>query len=174
MESANSLHQAEFLKDTMKSLKVNRILSGQERILPLLPLEQPYIAAADTLQASWNLQAEIIDLRFLNPLNYQPLIESVKKTGKVVLVSDACERGSFLNTIASHLTRYAFDYLDAPPAVIGSRNWITPAAEMEDLFFPQPEWIIDAVHELILPLDGHRCTTNQSIMESIRRNRLGV
>ncbi len=132
------------------------------------------LAAADVLQDRWNLKAEVIDLRFLNPLNYHPMIESVKKTGKVLLVSDACERGSFLHTVASHLTRYAFDFLDAPPAVLGSRNWITPAAEMEDLFFPQPEWIIDAVHELILPLEGHRCTTNQSTLEDKRRNRLGV
>ena len=46
----------------------------------------------------------------------------------------------------------AFDYLDAPVAVVGSRNWITPAAEMEELYFPQNDWIIDAIHERILPL----------------------
>ena len=41
-----------------------------------------------------------------------------------------------------------------PVAVVGSRNWITPPAELEDDFFPQKEWIIDALHERILLLPG--------------------
>ena len=76
----------------------------------------------------------------------------MQKTGKLVLASDACERGSFLHSIASTVTQLAFDALDGPPVVVGSRNWITPGAEMEQTFFPQPEWIIDAIHERLLPL----------------------
>ncbi len=132
------------------------------------------MSSADVLKDSYGLEAEVIDLRFINPLNYEILIESVKKTGRAVLASDASERGSFLHTVASNLGRYAFDYLDAPPVVVGSRNWITPAAEMEDLFFPNASWIVDAVHEQVLPLEGHKVNTNQTSGESIRRNRLGV
>jgi len=91
-----------------------------------------------------------------------------------VLVSDACERGSFLHTIASNITQFVFDYLDGPVVVVGSRNWITPAAEMESSFFPQKEWIIDAIHERLYPLDLHQATTDQSITEQIRRNKIGV
>ena len=68
----------------------------------------------------------------------------------------------------------AFDSLDAPVAVVGARNWITPAAEMEDTFFPQKEWILDTIHERVLPLKGHAVTTNQGVGEMLRRNRLGV
>ncbi len=132
------------------------------------------MAAAAQLKEAYGLDAEVIDLRFINPLNYEPLVESVKKTGRVVLASDASERGSYLHTVASNLGRYAFDYLDAPPVVVGSRNWITPPAEMEDLFFPNGSWIIDAVHEQILPLDGHKAGSNQTSGESIRRNKIGV
>ena len=92
----------------------------------------------------------------------------------MILTSDACERGSFLHTIASNATQLAFDYLDGPVAVVGSRNWITPAAEMEWSFFPQKEWIIDAIHERLIPLTNHEVTTNQSVGELQRRNRLGV
>ena len=74
--------------------------------------------------------------RFINPLNYQKIVESVEKTGKVVLVSDACERGSFLHTMASTISQLAFNYLDGPVAVVGARNWITPPAELEEAFFP--------------------------------------
>jgi len=129
---------------------------------------------ADELQETYNVSAEVIDLRFINPLNYDLLVESVKKTGKVVLASDACERNSFLHTVASNLTQLAFDELDGPPVVVGSRNWITPAAEMEDVFFPQKEWIIDAIHERIYPLPGHQVSTVQTYGEIVRRNRLGV
>ena len=113
-------------------------------------------------------------MRFLNPLNYGPLVESVKKTGKVVIASDATERGSFAHTIASNLTQLGFDYLDGPPAVVGSRNWITPAAELEDMFFPTKEWILDTIHERILPIPGYTPTRSFTDVELMRRSKLGV
>jgi 2-oxoisovalerate dehydrogenase E1 component len=58
--------------------------------------------------------------------------------------------------------------------VVGSRNWITPAAELEAAFFPQPGWLIDAIHEKILPLKGHEPATNQTTGELARRSRLGI
>ncbi|MEJ5189047.1 MAG: thiamine pyrophosphate-dependent enzyme, partial [Breznakiellaceae bacterium] len=93
--------------------------------------------AAKLLEERWGLSAEVIDLRFINPLKYDLLVESVQKTGRLLLASDAVERGNFLHTVASMVQTLAFDYLDAPVAVVGSRNWITPAAEMESLYFPQ-------------------------------------
>jgi len=134
----------------------------------------PAIEAANELEKKYNVSTEVIDLRFINPLNYKTLVESVKKTGKVLIVSDACERASFSHTVASNISQFVFDYLDAPIAVIGSRNWITPAAEMETLFFPQKEWIIDTIHERLYPLDGHKVTTDQSITEQLRKNKIGV
>ncbi len=132
------------------------------------------LEAADVLKETYGVESEVIDLRFINPLKYEKLIESVKKTGRVLLASDASQRGSFLHTIASNLGRLAFDYLDGPPVVVGARNWITPPAEMEDLFFPQKEWLIDAVHEQILPLPGHTVSTIQTNGEFLRRTGAGV
>ncbi len=132
------------------------------------------LEAADVLQEKYGLSAEVIDTRFITPLNLEPLVESVKKTGRLVLASDACDRGSFLHNLAANLTNLAFDYLDAPAVVVGSRNWITPCAEMESCFFPQKEWILDAIHERILPLPGHQPTTVQTNGELLRRSRLGV
>jgi 2-oxoisovalerate dehydrogenase E1 component len=117
------------------------------------------IEAAEKLEKDYGISAEVIDLRFINPLNYEKIIESVKKTGKVLLSSDASERGSYLHTVASNISRLAFDYLDAPPVVVGSRNWITPPAEMEDYFFPQVAWMLDHVHEHIMPLAGYAVST---------------
>jgi len=129
---------------------------------------------ARELEAKFAVEAEVVDLRFINPLDYGPIVESVKKTGRLLLASDAAERGSFLHTVASNVQSLAFDYLDAPVTVVGSRNWITPAAEQEELYFPQKSWILDAIHERILPLPGYAPGTAQTTLEIARRARLGV
>ena len=132
------------------------------------------VEAADLLEQRYGLSCDIYDLRSINPLDYEPLVDSVRKTGKVLVASDACERGSFANDVAANLSQLAFDSLDAPPVVVGSRNWITPCAEVEEDFFPQPSWILDAIHERILPLEGHQLSTNPSYGELQRRHRAGV
>lgn len=130
--------------------------------------------AAKVLEETHGLSVEVVDLRFINPLNYETIAESVRKTGRLLLASDAAERGSFLHTVASNVQTLTFDDLDAPVAVVGSRNWITPAAELEQLYFPQADWIVDAVHERILPLKNHRSATVQTTLDLVRRQRLGV
>ncbi len=134
----------------------------------------PVMKAAGTLKEKYGLSAEIIDARTLVPFNYTPVIESVKKTGKILLASDASSRGSFLKEMAQSITELAFDYLDAPPVAVGSRNWITPAYEMEEYFFPQPEWIIDAIHQKIVPLKNHKPRHDFSEEKIIALNREGV
>jgi 2-oxoisovalerate dehydrogenase E1 component len=132
------------------------------------------LEAVEELEARYGVSAELIDARFINPLNYERILESVKKTGKVLLTSDACERASYLQDMAATITQAAFDDLDGPPVVVGSRNWITPGADLEDAFFPQKAWIIDAVHGRLLPLPGHQVATDQSLKELLRRSRAGV
>ncbi len=132
------------------------------------------LEAADKLQAEHGLSAEVIDARFLNPLNYQPIVQSVRKTGKLLLTSDASERGSFLHTMASNISQLAFDFLDGPVAVLGSRNWITPPAELDESFFPGADWMIDIIHERLLPLPGYRPGTRQRKAEILSRNRAGI
>ena len=143
-------------------------------LITLGPVLYSGLQVADELKEKYGLEVELIDLRFVNPLNYDKLVESVKKTGRVILASDAVERGSVLHNIADNLTTLCFDELDAPPVVIGAKNWISPAAEMEKDYFPQPDWIIDAIHERILPLPGHTVKHNYTNGELLRINRLGV
>jgi 2-oxoisovalerate dehydrogenase E1 component len=130
--------------------------------------------AAKILEKKYNLSAEVIDARSLVPFNYDLVIESIKKTGRIVITGDASGRGSFMRDLASNITELAFDYLDAPPVVVGSRNWITPAHELEDYFFPQPEWIVDAIHERMLPLPGHTPENDFTEEEQLDRNARGI
>ena len=62
----------------------------------------------------------------------------------------------------------------SPPVVVASRNWITPAHELEKYFFPQADTIIDAIHEKIMPIAGYTPTHNFTTIEKMRRSKEGV
>ena len=131
--------------------------------------------AADTLAKSYGLSAELISLHSLVPLDYSKICASVAKTGRVALVSDACARGSFLNDVARNVTELCFDDLDAPPVVVGAQNWIAPPFEFDEFYFPQASWILDAIDEKLLALEGHVPTVNSYVpAEQMRRARAGV
>lgn len=130
--------------------------------------------AADILKEKYGLSAELIDARTLVPFNYETVMASVKKTGRILLTSDANERGSYLKDMAQNITELCFDDLDAPPVVVGSRNWIIPAHELEDYYFPQASWMVDAVHERILPLKGHKVSNDFSDEKKIWRAARGI
>jgi len=137
------------------------------------------LEAADILQEKYGLSAEVIDARSIVPFNYEKVLASVEKTGRIVLASDACARGSILNDMARNITELAFDHLDGPPVVVGAKNWITPPFEWDADFFPQAAWILDAIHEKILPLrahDGlnHVPQQNYTPLEQIRIAKRGV
>ncbi len=132
------------------------------------------LPAVEELKEKYGLSVELIDARSIVPFDYTKVIESVKKTGRIIITGDACERNSVMRHMASTITELAFDYLDAPPVVVGARNWITPAHEMEEAFFPQPSWILDAVHERLLPLKGYTTSRNFTELEQIRDNKRGV
>lgn len=113
-------------------------------VLTIGPSLYPALAAADEL-ADVDIEAEIIDARSLVPFNYDALLASVKKTGHLLIVSEASERGSFAMTISTNVTRFGFADLKAPPRVLGCPNWIVPGADMETTYFPQAHDIIDVV-----------------------------
>jgi 2-oxoisovalerate dehydrogenase E1 component len=134
----------------------------------------PALKAAKELEEKYGLSAEVIDARSLVPFNYEKVIESVKKTGKIIVAGEATTRGSFLNDLAANIGQMAFDYLDAPVCVLGSRNWITPAHELEDAFFPQPSWFLDVIHERIQPLKGYMPGQNFTDGEMVKRAKKGI
>ena len=134
----------------------------------------PALKAAKELEDKYGMSAEVIDARSLVPFNYEKVLESVKKTGKIIVAGDATARGSFLNDLAANVGQLAFDDLDAPVCVLGSRNWITPAHELEESFFPQPSWFLDMLNEHIQPLRDYSPVQNFTDGELIRRAKKGV
>ena len=117
---------------------------GDVTMLTIGPSLYPALDAGTEL-AGHGIEAEIIDARTLVPFDYNTLVSSVRRTGRLIIVSEAVERGSFANTIAANVTRLAFSELKAPPVVLGAPNWIAPGADMEDKYAPQEHDICDAV-----------------------------
>ena len=105
---------------------VNKVRDGKDlTILTIGATLYRAVDAAKTLSEKYGVEADVINMPSLVPLDYTDLIASVKKTGRVVLASDACARGTFLNEIAENLTNMCFDYLDAPPGYgISSNDFI--------------------------------------------------
>ncbi|MGI9387560.1 MAG: pyruvate dehydrogenase complex E1 component subunit beta, partial [Methyloligellaceae bacterium] len=103
------------------------------------------LAAADKL-AEDGIEAEVVDLRTLRPLDTETVVDSIKKTNRIVVVEESwpvCSVGSEICAIAA---RDAFDYLDAPPTLIAGADVPMPyAANLEALALPRAEQIIAAV-----------------------------
>ncbi len=153
----------------------NKVRDGKDvTILTLGAVLYRAMDAAKELSEKYGMEADVINLHSMVPLDYTKIIESVKKTGRVVLVSDACARGCFMNDVARNITELCFDDLDAPPVVIGAKNWITPPFEFDEFFFPQASWILDAIHEKLVPLNGYTVKNGCSVEEAIRRAKEGV
>ncbi len=129
--------------------------------------------AADALAERWSIRAELIDARSLVPFNYEPVLESVRKTGRILLVGNASMRGSFLKNLAADITEMAFEYLKAPPIVCGSANTIVPPACAEREFFPSAEEILDCISQRLIPL-GQSGNSAWTIQTRIERAKHGL
>jgi len=106
------------------------------------------LAAADQL-AGEGIEAEVIDLRTLRPLDTGAVIESVSKTRHAVVVDEAWRTGSFAAEVSAVIMERAFDELDAPVARVCSAEVPMPYAKhLEDAALPQPESIVNAVRQM--------------------------
>jgi pyruvate dehydrogenase E1 component beta subunit len=107
------------------------------------------LAAAEQLSRE-GIEAEVIDLRTLVPLDEEAIINSVKKTGKLVIVHEAMERGGVAGEITAIVADKAFDYLDAPIKRVAALNVPLPHdAKLEALCIPQEKNIVEAVKSLL-------------------------
>jgi 2-oxoisovalerate dehydrogenase E1 component len=114
---------------------------------PAVPL---VLKAAAQLQAESGVSAEVIDLRCLVPLDIETVLQSVQKTGRCVVVSQAVSNGSFTGEVASTIQHRVFDYLDAPVVRVGAQNGIAPQSHvLESVFYPRVEDIVAAAKSIL-------------------------
>lgn len=107
------------------------------------------LEAADIL-AKEGVDVEVIDLRTLKPLDLETIVASVRKTGRLVGVTESYENTSFINEVMMQVNDAAFDYLDAPMVRVASANVPVPRAEiLEDLAIPNTSRIVAACRKVI-------------------------
>ena len=122
---------------------------GDATIVAWGPAVPDALKAAEQL-AGEGIECEVIDLRTLVPLDMEPVLASVAKTGRCVVAAQAILSGSYVNEIVARVVNEAFDDLDAPVARIGAANGISPQAEgLEAAFLPGADDIAVAVKGLI-------------------------
>jgi pyruvate dehydrogenase E1 component beta subunit len=107
------------------------------------------LKAAETL-AGQGIDAEVINLRSLRPLDTETILASVKKTNRIVTVEEGWPFAGIGAEVAMQVIEGAFDWLDAPPVRVHGLDVPLPyAANLEKLALPQPEWVVDAVKKII-------------------------
>jgi pyruvate dehydrogenase E1 component beta subunit len=104
---------------------------------------------AATQLAEEGIELEVIDPRTLVPLDEQTIVDSVKKTGRLIVSHEAYTRGGYGAEIISRVTEAAFDYLDAPPLRVCARNVPVPySASLETAALPQVDDLVNAARAL--------------------------
>ena len=104
--------------------------------------------AAEILEGK-GIDAEVVDLRTLRPLDRATVVESVKKTSLAVVVEEAWRTGGFGAELASTIQEEAFDYLDAPVGRVGGAEVPTPYnGKLEAAVFPDAGQVVEAVDRL--------------------------
>ncbi len=100
--------------------------------------------------AEEGISAEVVDLRSLKPLDLETVVRSVRKTGRVVGVTEAYKTNSFMSELFTLINESAFDYLDAPMVRVTALDVPVPMAEsLEDADIPNVARIIDAVRKVL-------------------------
>ncbi|GAB5550905.1 MAG: pyruvate dehydrogenase complex E1 component subunit beta [Saprospiraceae bacterium] len=107
------------------------------------------LEAADEL-AKEGISAEVIDLRTIRPLDRRAIVESVKKTNRLVVIDESWPFAGVSAEIAYEIQRHAFDYLDAPVVRINAADTNMPyAPTLVEEYLPNAEKIIKAVKEVM-------------------------
>jgi pyruvate dehydrogenase E1 component beta subunit len=100
--------------------------------------------------AEEGIELEVIDPRTLVPLDEGTIVDSVKKTGRLIVTHEAYTRGGYAAEIISRVIEAAFDYLDAPPMRVCARDVPVPySAVLETAALPQVDDLVAAARALV-------------------------
>lgn len=104
------------------------------------------LKAAEKLEEE-NISAEVVDLRTVSPIDYETIIKSVEKTGRVVMVQEAQRQAGVGNTVVSEISQRAILSLEAPIKLVASPDTVYPFGEIENDWLPDADDVIEAVKE---------------------------
>jgi pyruvate dehydrogenase E1 component beta subunit len=118
---------------------------GKDVTLVAWSIGMTYALKAAEELAKKHIYAEVIDLRTLRPMDTETVVESVKKTGRCVVVEEGWQQSGVAAEVSARIMENAFDYLDAPVARVSGKNVPMPyAANLEKLALPSVEEVVAA------------------------------
>lgn len=134
---------------TVEIGKANVIRSGSDVTLVTFSLQVKNALEAAQILDKEGISAEVIDLRTLRPLDITTIVESVKKTSRVVCIEEGWPQAGVGAEICAQLMEHAFDYLDAPISRVTGKDVPLPyAANLEKLALPQVQDIVQKAREV--------------------------
>lgn len=108
------------------------------------------VKATETELQKMGISAEIIDLRTIRPLDFETIVNSIKKTNRLVVVDESWPFAGVSAEIAYEVQKYAFDYLDAPVTRVNAADTSLPyAPTLVEEYLPNPDKVIKAVKEVL-------------------------
>jgi pyruvate dehydrogenase E1 component beta subunit len=128
--------------------KVER--AGRDVTIAAYSIEVSVALAAAEILAGEGIEAEVINLRTLRPLDTGTVVESVKKTSRFVTVEEGWPYAGIGAELITQVIEHAFDWLDAPPVRVSGLDLPLPyAANLEKLALPKPDWVVTAVRKTL-------------------------
>ena len=104
---------------------------------------------AAALGAEEGKSIEVIDIRSMSPIDFATIVDSVKKTGRLVVAHEASTFVSISSEIAARVAELAFYHLEAPPIRVGGFDVPYPAAKLEEKFLPDADRILNAIDRVL-------------------------
>jgi 2-oxoisovalerate dehydrogenase E1 component len=123
---------------------------GDVTVLATLAMVPQALRAAELLSREHGIEAEVIDPRTLRPLDLETILESVRRTGRIVIAQEGWTRWGFGAEVAAAVTEQAFDWLDAPPERVGMRDVPMPYNDtLERAVIPNAADIVAAARRAV-------------------------
>ncbi|MCF8535883.1 MAG: alpha-ketoacid dehydrogenase subunit beta [Rhodoluna sp.] len=136
-ESPGSMHQARVA-----------VAGNDVTLVAYGPMMNVALEAA-ALGAEEGKSIEVIDIRSMSPIDFATIVESVKKTGRLVVAHEASTFVSISSEIAARVSELTFYHLEAPPIRVGGFDVPYPAAKLEEKFLPDADRILDAIDRVL-------------------------
>jgi len=125
--------------------KARVVRKGKDVTIVSWSMGMTYALKAAEELAKEGIEAEVVDLRTLRPMDTETIVNSVKKTGRAVTVEEGWQQSGVGAEVAARIMEHAFDYLDAPVARISGKDVPMPyAANLEKLALPSVAEVVEA------------------------------
>ncbi|MCM3783853.1 alpha-ketoacid dehydrogenase subunit beta [Neobacillus mesonae] len=154
MEHLNLYHafRAEVPEEdyTVELGKANVVREGSDvTIISYGMMVHTSVKAAEELEKTKGIKAEVIDLRTISPIDIDTILESVKKTNRAIVVQEAQKSSGVAAEVIAQINEKAILHLEAPVLRVAAPDTVYAFAQIEDTWLPTPNRIIDAVNKVL-------------------------